>query len=177
MPKRKINAREMVNDVQGGMSDPDLMAKYRVSAKGLESVLRKLVLAGVLTWDEIDDRSPMLQDTVIIEERRTASRFYPEFQVDAFLADGRRTYGAVRDLSEHGLQVSGIATETGEVTTFLIQTDHVPEIDPFIFEAECRWSNPELDGEPVAGFKITYISETAAQRLRKLIRLVMHEAQ
>lgn len=53
-----------MGDVRTGASDPALMEKYKLSAQGLQSVFNKLLNAGVLTQQELDDRVPMSQRTV-----------------------------------------------------------------------------------------------------------------
>lgn len=52
-PKRTINAKEAAADIRSGMTSSDLMQKYRVSAKGLEVLFRKLVDAGLLHENEL----------------------------------------------------------------------------------------------------------------------------
>ncbi len=52
-PKRTINAKEAAADIRSGMTSSDLMQKYRVSAKGLEVLFRKLVDAGLLRENEL----------------------------------------------------------------------------------------------------------------------------
>lgn len=64
MNKRRITAREVLADVRTGASDPALMEKYRLSAQGLQSVFQKLLKAGVLTREELDERVPMSERTV-----------------------------------------------------------------------------------------------------------------
>lgn len=64
MEKRRITAREILADVKTGVGDPVLMEKYKLSAQGLQSVFNKLLKAGVLTRQELDDRVPMSQRTV-----------------------------------------------------------------------------------------------------------------
>jgi len=44
----KIVAREAVKDIKSGMTDADLMEKYKLTPKGLESLFRKLVEANLL---------------------------------------------------------------------------------------------------------------------------------
>jgi hypothetical protein len=48
MSKQKIGAREAVNDIKSGMSNDELMQKYHLTAKGLESLFQKVVQAGLL---------------------------------------------------------------------------------------------------------------------------------
>ncbi len=64
MAKRKITAREVLRDIRSGLSDPDLMEKYTLSAQGLQSVFNKLVTARVITQAELDDRVPITERTV-----------------------------------------------------------------------------------------------------------------
>jgi hypothetical protein len=55
-PKKKINARELVNDIRGGVSDLELMAKYELSPNSLKRAFARLVQTGLLEQREIDDR-------------------------------------------------------------------------------------------------------------------------
>jgi len=52
----KINARQAATDFRSGMTDTELMDKFKVSAKGLQSLARKLVDAGLLLRSELDAR-------------------------------------------------------------------------------------------------------------------------
>ncbi len=58
MGKRKpiINAKEAAEGIRAGMSDEDLMEKYDISAKGLESLFKKLVRAGFIEQAELNQR-------------------------------------------------------------------------------------------------------------------------
>ena len=42
MAKREIYAKEILNDIKAGMDDVSLIQKYRLTGKGLDSVLQKL---------------------------------------------------------------------------------------------------------------------------------------
>ena len=55
--KKTVKAKEVLADIRDGLSDPALMEKYKLSEKGLESLLNKLVDAGVLAQAERDDRN------------------------------------------------------------------------------------------------------------------------
>jgi hypothetical protein len=54
--KTKINAAEALQDLRAGASDLELMKKYKVSGKGLESLFSKLVEAGEISQYELDRR-------------------------------------------------------------------------------------------------------------------------
>ncbi len=64
MQKRKITAREVLQDIRAAKSDKTLMEKFNLSAQGLQSLFDKLVRAGVVTQDELDDRVPISERTV-----------------------------------------------------------------------------------------------------------------
>jgi hypothetical protein len=66
MEKRKITAREVLEDIRLGKNDSNLMQKYNLSAQGLQSVFRKLLRAGLITQKELDDRIPASEQTVDI---------------------------------------------------------------------------------------------------------------
>ncbi len=58
MPKPMIDAKGALDALRSGMSDSELMEKYNLSARGLESLLKKLVKAGAITLDELESRMP-----------------------------------------------------------------------------------------------------------------------
>ncbi len=66
MEKRKITAREVLKDIRAGMDDAALMRKYQLSAQGLQSVLNKMVQAGIVDEEELDARVPLSDRTVDI---------------------------------------------------------------------------------------------------------------
>lgn len=69
--RRRINARELAEDVQLGMDYENLMIKYDVTEKQLTLCLRKLIEANFLTEAEIYDRA-VLFDTQLMEAQKVA---------------------------------------------------------------------------------------------------------
>jgi PAS domain S-box-containing protein len=67
MKKQMIDAKAAVTDIRSGMDDAALMRKYRISAKGLQSLIQKLMAAGILKDTEIRRRSSETQESVIID--------------------------------------------------------------------------------------------------------------
>jgi hypothetical protein len=61
---RKLKATDVARDVQGGMGDTLLMEKYHLNPKQLESALRKLVDADLITHMQLYERTS-LSDTQI----------------------------------------------------------------------------------------------------------------
>jgi hypothetical protein len=73
LKKRTINAKMVARDVQAGMGDTLLMKKYQLSAKQLESVLRKLVDADLISHLQLYERTS-LSDTQITKAFVEAQR-------------------------------------------------------------------------------------------------------
>ncbi len=46
--KTSVSAKAVLQDIRAGMSDPDLMEKYRLSVQGLQSLMKKMVVAGII---------------------------------------------------------------------------------------------------------------------------------
>lgn len=67
MGKVKIEAGRVLQDIKSGMEDTDLMAKYNLSAKGLQSLFHKLLEARLLTESELHNRAPLKENTVIVD--------------------------------------------------------------------------------------------------------------
>ena len=77
----------------------------------------------------------------------------------------------ILDITEKGLQLTGLLAEVGQYRSLLIRADEFHDIFPFAFDALCKWVEYE-DGENGVGFEIVDISETGLNELRKLIRLL-----
>ncbi|AFM26210.1 hypothetical protein [Desulfomonile tiedjei] len=56
---RKIGAKEITADIRAGMGDYQLMEKYRLSAKQLEIILRKLLEADLITHMQLYERTSL----------------------------------------------------------------------------------------------------------------------
>ncbi len=54
--KAVVNAKDILEDLEGELSDRDLMKKYGLSPKGLESMFGKLLASGLITQKTIDRR-------------------------------------------------------------------------------------------------------------------------
>jgi uncharacterized protein (DUF433 family) len=68
MGKRKIDADVALKDIRAGMTDAELMAKYRLSASGLQSLFNKLLLAGLIELEELDLRMPTFMGTMFVSQ-------------------------------------------------------------------------------------------------------------
>jgi hypothetical protein len=63
--KRVIKAKEVIADIQSGMSDLELTEKYRVTPLGLERLLGHLVDSGLIGERELEDRGQLTASQII----------------------------------------------------------------------------------------------------------------
>jgi hypothetical protein len=66
MGKREIRAKQIMRDLKLGVTDDELMEKYRLTPKGLKSLFNKLLKAKLITKEEFDWRPTFWDDTVTI---------------------------------------------------------------------------------------------------------------
>ena len=171
--KKKLRASELAKDIRSGMTDPKLMEKYELSAKGLSSAFQKLVDAGIVGKEELENRTSIYKDTIDIDESRFLDRCYAVFEVWVREASHPDNEGYVVDVNEQGLQVAGLRAAPREKKRYLIETDQFPGVTRIEFEAECRWSRSDgSDGEILSGFHITQIDQEGMAQLKKLITAV-----
>ena len=53
---KSLSAKQVLADIKAGMSDDELMQKYELSEKTMDRVFGKLLSAGLLTMDQLDER-------------------------------------------------------------------------------------------------------------------------
>jgi ankyrin repeat protein len=59
--KRRISAKELINDMRAGIADSGLSEKHRISPEGLQFMMRRLVDAGLITSLELSERSSLTE--------------------------------------------------------------------------------------------------------------------
>lgn len=170
MPPRKIRAREFIEDLHTGMTDAQLMEKYRLTALGLQSAFTKLVDSGALKPEEIFGRLPDYDSTIGVEGLRLLHRHYLDFPLPVIDMQRDGVSGSVRDISRSGLGITGIEAVAEETRVFLIPADQFFQIDPIIFRAVCRWTKQdEQTKDHISGFQIIEVSQGNLRELRRLI--------
>jgi len=173
-PKRTIKAKDIVNDIRGGMNDTQLMAKHQLSSKGLQSIFNKLIEAKAIKPGEIFNRAPnMGDDTADIASIRSISRDFMEPLLPICDADDPKNMGTIADISEKGLGIRGIQVEKGETKTLVFFSDRLFPVGPFSLQAQCRWvKEGNGNGQTESGFEITDISEAGSLHLKKIIEWI-----
>ncbi|GEM_PF-2522158 len=70
--KPTINVQNVLRDIRSGTDDADMMRKYGISAKGLQSLFRKLVAAGFLTQSQVEERGVLQRVNVVLDMADTS---------------------------------------------------------------------------------------------------------
>ncbi len=170
---RTINAADLVNDIRAGLSDTELIEKYRVSAKGLQNLFKQLLSARVMHAYEIYGREQTFDHTVRLEDLRRIPRHPIGFTFPVHDAQSPNNKGLVRDISAKGLKVEGLTVYGGEQRSLVIPPDDVYLKEPIEFLALCRWVVPEQKGlKRVCGLEIIEVSSGNYQRLVELTQSI-----
>lgn len=158
MQKRRIKAKDIIDDIRAGMKCSDLMTKYRLKPTGLRTALQQLVEVSAMTKEELNSLESLHDVSV------TGMRQFPRSPVKlpTHIFDGGSPdkAGHITDTSEKGICVQGIEAEVGQVKTFIIRRGPLGSRSTVVFEGTCRWTrkgvpSPQKDQ---AGFEITDIS-------------------
>jgi hypothetical protein len=170
MAKRKIRAKDIVSDIRAGLDDGGLMRKYRLTSKGLQRIFSKLLEGKFIVQTDLDNRYHSADDTADIDDLREFPRNYPALAVTVYEGNMGGCKGVVRDITERGIGVIGIDAKPDEVKSFLIDAGRLSDFETIQFDATCRWiKNDPEEGQCVAGFEITNISEENLHELREVI--------
>jgi hypothetical protein len=115
--KRKIRARDVIDDIRTGMNVSDLMAKYQLTLRGLRTAFQKLLEADAVTSDELNNLKSLHDISVSGLRRFRRKRLNPPLKI----FDGGDPFksGVVKDISEKGVCIQGIQTEVGDLKNFI----------------------------------------------------------
>jgi uncharacterized protein (DUF433 family) len=169
--ERRRIAGKIAGDVRSGMEDSELMEKYQLSNFALRKVCQTLLTDDFLGRSETKGpEQPLSKGEPVQHERRKIFRRTPLLQIAVSDRSNDGLSGVVKDITEKGVAVSGIKAEIGEFKTLAILGDEMGIIDPVELKVECRWVGSEgSEGQSMAGFLITAISDEDLRRLQELI--------
>jgi hypothetical protein len=171
--KKIIQARDIVMDIRSGMTDTELMEKYGLSAKGLDSAFQKLVKGRVMTVAEIYGQARSGEDTVVIDDVRSCPRHFLTVAVPIYESEKPTKKGLLRDITDRGLGIMGLKARIGEIKSLVIPCQSFIDADHIWFEAECIWAEAgNTRAKWTCGFQITKISREDLKRLRKLVQFL-----
>jgi hypothetical protein len=169
-PRVKISAAEFVQDLRTGMTSCELMNKYSVTARELDGVLSQLKKV-LVDPAKVYGRASQDATSGTADKIRFFRRYKIELPVGICDANNPAIRGEVRDVSERGIGVQKMDTNVDEIKNLVVLANEFFSINPFGFEAQCRWTCPTTDDRRLlAGFEIIKISEESSRSLGKFIK-------
>ena len=167
MGKRTIDARAIMDDIRSGLGDIPIMEKYHLSPDHYRIVKTKLSNKSFPSINQAKIRNGSNHD-IAKGCRRARPRGHLLYCVTVQDAQKLYTYGILNDITERGLQTSGLPTRVGETRSLLIGLDDYFRAPPILLEATCQWV--ELyNGKPLAGFHITKICQEDLRTLKRIV--------
>jgi hypothetical protein len=175
---QRILAAEIVNDVQGGMNDQQLMLKHRLSRRQVSRLLMKLVELQILSHQEAYDTSEAYRIITDRPAKRAESRIRVNRRLVIFNDDTSQR-GYVRDVSKTGQRIAGILAKVDSVMTLRLPLPGPGTAEQIEFVAECRWNSVHGKKQRYAtgGFKIAMMSDTARASYAQLLFSLQKDAQ
>jgi hypothetical protein len=170
--KEEIRRQDFLNDLRAGMSDQELMNKYKLTPRGMGTLFRNLVNAELISFAELIRRSSgQLNLPELVAEFRIRSRKQLEFLIPISDFHNPENTGLVYDISDDGVGARGIKATVHEVRTFIIPTDDYFRADPIVFQGICRWVE-EKDNrwESAAGFRVVKLIRGSLKELQEIIK-------
>jgi hypothetical protein len=171
--KRTLRVIDLVTDVREGLTDAEMIEKYKLTPRGLKSAFQKLLDSKALTPFEFSQWSSLFNTSQDLNDIRLFTRDTLTFHLPVYDMEPPRTKGRVVNVSESGIAIAGIAAEVDEKKTFLIPIKG----DPVVLEATCKWTRETLEPENFcAGFDITRVPRGDWEKLEKQIGDVVVKA-
>ncbi len=155
--QRKIKAGEAVKDIRSGMTDSELMEKYKISAIGLRQLFKQLLEAKAIQFSELRARNAPYEDAADLDDFRSSLRDQVTFPLTIYEEINPNNKGMISDISRTGLRIGGVSARTGEVKTFVVPAEHSDLNSPVIFQAVCKWVQAESDSGDSSGFDLVKV--------------------
>jgi uncharacterized protein (DUF433 family) len=171
--RQRIKIREIVGDIRAGLTDTQLMTKYRIDHEALQALFKKLLDLKAISRDALFGEVSLHCETSAPENVRESNRYVLDFDIPVYDERAPEIQGRVHDITEKGVGIRGLSVRVDEVRKLVVLGDAFGVVAPFDFSAICRWSGvDEQDGLYAAGFQILEISDHSLEELRKLIKLI-----
>lgn len=171
---RRLSVKHLVRDIRAGASFDLLMRRYNLDRDGLSHALTRLVDLNAIDVSSLPKHDPWGFDSYETLDLRSSPRFPVSFEAPIHEALTPENQGRILDITSCGIGMCGLPAKLGERKTLVILGDPTGFVEPFQFEAVCRWVRKPCDsGNWRAGFKIVRIASEAGRELRELIRLVV----
>ncbi len=173
VPTKTIHAGMILNDILTGCTGTQLMEKFGLTPRGLQTVLKKLVHSRILGIADLGLELYLRLEANVPGNIRGDERLRLDFEVSICDVERPDTVGTVRDISEKGVGTKGIEAKVDEIKTLMVVGDMLGQVSPFVFTAKCRWiGTSSSGGDRLAGFQIIRIPESDSRQLKRLVELI-----
>ncbi len=169
----RTNIRGVIDDILAGVGDVVIMEKYNLSPQEFMEALEKVKNAKGMDAADIKHRMDALMSNVNRKDQeRRLPRNYLMFETKVYDNNDPSVSGVINDLTERGLQISGIHSKPGELRDFFIVGSEVIFVEkPLQFMAQCRWVKVDKEtGESLAGFEIKKMTPSTLRGIKKLVK-------
>jgi rubrerythrin len=173
-PSRTVKSDELVRDIRKGLTDDELMRKYKLNGKRLQRAFSKLLGNKMITEGELYSRASFFPETFAMEigDVEHPEGRYVAVPLPIYEPKNPTLLGRVRDISESVVNVVGIDAAVDETKTLIILPERFIDMDPVILDVRCRWNKRTEAGDRITGFEITNIPKESLRRLKKLIDML-----
>ena len=170
--QKEIKAKEIVSEIASGVGDNELMDKYKLTFRGLQSVFKQLLDLKIVDAELLEERIvPQLETATTMIVRLPRTDIYVPIPVQDLSNPIMR--GLVINISERGLGVKALRAEIDEVKALLVKPDAFLQLKPFALKAKCRWVKSSDDPKEIlAGFEIIFIGPSELEEMQNLIQTV-----
>ncbi len=172
--KRRVNVKTVIGDIRSGISDAELMTKYDLPSRGLRALFKRLLDSELVTQAELYHASALYREKIDKVKQRRFPRADVSIPLPVYEM-GSSSFGVVRDISETGLCVAGIASEAGQIKSFQLSIDNLMHADPLSLVAECRWVEKKGNKDKyfVAGFQLLNLSDADRITLQRVMHILL----
>jgi len=165
----KIKARDILGDIRSSLSDEELMEKFEISKQALQTAFDQLLLAGLITRQELRNRSSSSTPSGVPDSTRSLPRHFLVVRVDIHEKGNPSNKGIIKDINEKGIGIVGIQAALDEVQDLIIPASDFTLANDISFQAKCRWTKWSAEGKFVCGYQIVAIEDEDLRQLRELI--------
>ncbi len=173
-----IKAKEVLDDIEAGMTDPEIIEKYHLSPRAYRMILKKLVEAELISHGVLYGKSPQYRSMIDQGDARQHPRTELNIPVRVLEKETAQE-GLVRDISAAGVRIAGLPAAVGDVKAFELEVDLLTEVRTVEFDAQCKWTamRGRKNKYPVAGFEFTRISGDARGEIKRFMeKLVLSQS-
>jgi hypothetical protein len=173
---RPIDVKDVVSDLESGLSDAEIMEKHELTGAKLREVYEKLMDTEIMGLPDLYRRPVLREELTEKHSMRRLPRHYLAFQVPVHVRGESERHGWITNLTEQGVAVQGISAHLHEMVSLEVKLRRLGLGPTIELDAICEWTRDvQADEPPRAGFQIVKISEEDRETLRKFVRFITLE--